>query len=116
MAVQPNTLIFETKERLAGVGRIANMAIDLDFTFRKDEEAEGTNRPPYRVFGLSPRGAQVEIGAIWSRVSKQTGNPYLALQLTDTGCPQAPTFQGNIGRKQGGSDDDLEQAIYPTRL
>lgn len=105
--------ILFTPDREEANGRIATMWLDLDFTALRDPDAAGTDRPLYRVYGKSPRGALIEIGAIWERLNRHR-EPYLAISISDTGIKDR-SFSGNIGRLPGGSHDDLRQGIMENR-
>ncbi|MFG1270747.1 DUF736 family protein [Xanthobacter sp. DSM 14520] len=112
---KPNTIEFDEKREHA-IGWIATAWCDFQFEAEMDREARNTNRPLYRVLGRSPKGTPIEIGAIWERKSRETGNLYLSIQIRDTGV-EGREFNGNIGRLPGShtSNDDQILAIIESR-
>lgn len=87
-------------------GNIASIAFDIDIV-GEPVSSENENAPRYRVFTQSPRGRQVEIGAIWERLNRD-GKPYFALSIT-TGHAR---FHANLGRYPG-QDDETLYAVIP---
>lgn len=114
---KPNTIEFD-EGRVRASGWIATAWCDFAFEAEKDPEprSSNTNRPLYRVFGRSPKGTPIEIGAIWERKSRETGNVYLSLHIRDTGV-EGREYNGNIGRLPGAntSSDDPVLAIIESR-
>ena|SRR5690554_4534090 len=86
-------------------GNIASIAFDIDIV-GESVDSDNENAPRYRLFTQSPRGRQVEIGAIWERLNRD-GKPYLALNIT-TGHAR---FHANLGRYPGQADEDLYAVI-----
>lgn len=110
-----NTIEFDDKREHAS-GWIATAWCDFPFEAHIDPDARNSNRPLYRVFGRSPKGTPIEIGAIWERKNRENGNTYLSLQIRDTGV-EGREYNGNIGRLPGShtSNDDLLLAIIESR-
>ena len=64
----------------AYTGYIASLTLDADINLLPNDRREKENHPNFIVYGKSPRGRDIEIGAAWAKTSK-TGNPYLSISV-----------------------------------
>ncbi|MBP8937206.1 DUF736 domain-containing protein [Shinella sumterensis] len=87
-------------------GNIASISYDLDI-IGKENRSTNPDAPVYRLYGKSPRGRQVEIGAIWQR-KNQSGGDYYSVSI-NTGHGR---LNANLGRYPGQDDEDL-MAVIP---
>lgn len=71
-------------------GNIASISYDLDIT-GKENRSTNPDAPVYRLFAKSPRGRQVEIGAIWQR-KNQSGGDYYSLSINTAMGGSMPTW------------------------
>ncbi|MEO0923859.1 MAG: DUF736 family protein [Pseudomonadota bacterium] len=90
-------------------GNIASITFDVDFRGTA-VVSDNEKAPKFRLTAKSPRGRDVEIGAIWEKTS-QEGKEYFSFKV-DTGS--GPLY-GNLGRYQGQDDDTLYAMIMSER-
>ncbi|AVX06002.1 hypothetical protein MXMO3_03499 (plasmid) [Maritalea myrionectae] len=106
MTNEPNIIRFETAqiEGTKGKGRLATLTFDENI-FAEPVTSDNEKAPTHQLFANSPRGARVQIGAIWKRKNKED-KPYFQVSI-----PQL-NFRANLG-KAAGQDEDEVQAIIP---
>jgi uncharacterized protein (DUF736 family) len=106
MTNEPNIIRFESAEIIGskGEGRLATLTFD-EVIFAEPVTSDNEKAPTHQLFANSPRGARVQIGAIWQR-ENQKGEPYLSITI-----PQLH-FRANLG-KAAGQDEQEVQAIIP---
>ena len=91
-------------ETAQGAGIISTIDRDIDITvvpFKSDNP----KAPTHRVFAKSPRGYDIDSGAIWKRTSETTGRDYLALSIPRLG------YNANLGKFAGQDDESLQAVI-----
>ncbi|GLR60433.1 DUF736 domain-containing protein [Rhizobium indigoferae] len=87
-------------------GNIASISYDLDIA-GKENRSTNPDAPVYRLYAKSPRGRQVEIGAVWQRKNQNGGDYYSVFISTGHG-----KLNANLGRYPG-QDDDALMAVIP---
>lgn len=92
-------------ETSKGAGSISTLTFDVDIDLVPNP-SDNEMAPTHRVFARSPRGRQIEVGGVWKKYSKETGDPYFTLSIREYG------FNANLG-KAAGQDDDQVQAVIP---
>lgn len=87
-------------------GNVATLAFDIDF---KGEPVRSDNpdAPKFRLFAKSPRGRDIEIGALWQNMNREDKR-YFSISL-ETGYGR---FHANLGRYPG-QDDETLYAVIP---
>lgn len=88
-----------------GVGSISTLTFDVDVTLEPNS-SDNEMAPTHRVFARSPRGKMIEVGGVWKKFSKETGDAYFTLSIREFG------FNANLG-KAAGQDDEQVQAVIP---
>lgn len=101
-----NFIQFESDdiENAKGKGLISTLDRDMDITV-VPFASEKPNAPTHRVYSKSPRGYDIEVGAIWKRKNKEDGGEYLNLSIKRLG------YQANLGRMAGQDDPALQAVI-----
>ncbi len=94
----------DTLETAKGQGRISTLTADIELTV-VPLLSSNPSAPSHRVFGKSPRGYELEVGAIW-KGENQDGGTKFTLQIKQL------KFNANLGRYAGQDDEGL-QAIIP---
>ncbi len=87
----------------SGTGMISTMDWDRRIVveaFKSDKP----KAPTHQVFGLSPAGHRINIGAIWEQ-ENQAGGKYLSIHL-----PRMNNYRGNLGQ-YADQDEISVQAI-----
>ena len=102
-----NIIKFENEnlETSKGKGSIStlNFVADVELV---PNPSKNEMAPTHRVFSRSPRGRQIEIGGVWKKFNKETGEPYFTLSIRQYG------FNANLGIAAG-QDDEQVQAVIP---
>ncbi|MCM2294809.1 DUF736 domain-containing protein [Allorhizobium sp. BGMRC 0089] len=88
------------------LGNIASMAYDIDFT-GVPYTSTNPKAPEFKLYAKSPRGKQVEIGAVWRKYSENTKRHYLTVTI-HTGHG---TLNANLGKYPEQDDEDLMSII-----
>lgn len=65
-------------------GFIADLGFDTEVSLRRNKDAKHDRSPDFIVYGKSPRGRQIRIGAAWEKVS-QAENNFLSLTINVMG-------------------------------
>lgn len=101
-----NIIRFKSEDILnsTGQGNIATLSMDADFTAKPNTSTKD-NSPTHDLFGLSPKGKEILIGAIWQNINKD-GNPYFSLSIP------VLNYRANLGQAAG-QDEPEVQAIIP---
>jgi len=102
-----NILNFDNEaiETSKATGTIATIDWDLDITLVPNEGSK-SNSPTHRIVAKSPRGHDIECGAVWKKQNKETGADYFSLNI------RGRNFNANLGQAAG-QDDPAVQAIIP---
>lgn len=102
-----NLIKFEADdiETSKGKGSISTLTFDADVELVPNN-SDNELAPTHRVYSRSPRGRQIEVGGVWKKFSKETGEPYFTLSIREFG------FNANLG-KAAGQDDEQVQAVIP---
>lgn len=102
-----NILSFSNKaiETSKASGTIATLDWDLDITLVPNQ-GNKSNSPSHRIFARSPRGHDIECGAVWKKQNKETGADYFSLTI------RSRSFNANLGQAAG-QDNPAVQAIIP---
>ena len=102
-----NIIKFENEnlETSKGKGSISTLNFDADVELVPNPSSNDM-APTHRVFSRSPRGRQIEIGGVWKKFNKETGEPYFTLSIREHG------FNANLGIAAG-QDDEQVQAVIP---
>ncbi len=66
-------------------GEISSLNADVPFTAVKNQRKEKDNQPDFVIYARSPRGKPIEIGAVWDKVGKESGDPYLLVNFKING-------------------------------
>ncbi|WP_420337163.1 DUF736 family protein [Roseibium sp.] len=102
-----NILHFENDELIGSKATGTIATLDWDLTIEAEPVTSGNDKAPtHRLYGRSPAGHRIDCGAIWQNVSKETGKPYLSLDIPSR------SFKANLGQAAG-QDDPAVQAIIP---
>jgi len=91
-----------TETKTGFIGHIADLAFDADIELVPNPRKSKDEHPEFVIYGKSPRGRRVEIGAAWSRVS-QNDNEYLSMSLS---------IMGNQVRVNALPDGDKEGQLF----
>lgn len=94
----------DTIEGSLGQGRISTLSHDIEIR-AVPFISENEKAPTHRLFGKSPAGFELEVGAIWQGRNNRGGTKY-TLFIKQIG------LNANLGR-YAGQDDDSLQAIIP---
>lgn len=87
-------------------GNIASLSYDIDFR-AIPVNSDNEKAPKYRLVAKTPRGRDLEIGAIWEKTS-QDNKQYYQVSV-NTGHTKV---YGNLGRYPGQDDDSLYAIIF----
>jgi len=106
MTKTANIIRFETAniEGSKGAGTIATLTADFDFT-AEPFQSDKPKAPTHQLFGKSPSGYPVQIGAIWKN-ENTNGGEYFSISI-----PQL-NYRANLGQAAG-QDEPEVQAIIP---
>ncbi|KIP98101.1 hypothetical protein RU07_22990 [Agrobacterium tumefaciens] len=94
----------DTLATAKGQGRISTLTADIEIHV-VPITSTNLRAPSHRVFGKSPAGYELEVGAIWIG-ENQDGGTKFTLQIKQL------KFNANLGR-YAGQDDESLQAIIP---
>ena len=67
-------------------GQIQTLTIDLKFRLARIGGVQSENAPSHRVFAFGSHGAEVQIGAAWTKVAKtvaHAGEEFLTITIDD---------------------------------
>jgi len=95
--------INETYVRVRGQWRHLYRAVDK---CGNPVTSDNDKAPTHRLDGRSPAGHRIDCGAIWKNISRETGKPYLSLDIPSR------NFKANLGQAAG-QDDPAVKAIIP---
>ena len=79
------------------IGALHTLSLDANFALVANNGKTKDNHPDFKIMAASPSGYPVEIGAVWERVGRESGNEYLSLQFN---------INGQLIRANGFEDDD----------
>jgi uncharacterized protein (DUF736 family) len=66
--------------------------------------------PDFRLYGRSPHGKAVDIGAGWTKTGRETGETYVSLKID---APELPTvYYATLGQAADQDDPDCNSIIW----
>jgi uncharacterized protein (DUF736 family) len=89
---QLRMLTFETALRMVPIARASDKA------------------PDFRLYGRSPTGKAVDVGAAWTKTPRDGGETYVSLKIDVPELPQV--YYATLGRAADQDDDDLMSIIW----
>jgi uncharacterized protein (DUF736 family) len=73
-------------------------------------ERRSDKAPDYRLYGRTPHGKAVDVGAAWTKGSRDTGETYISLKID---IPELPTvYYATLGRAADQDDPDCMAIIW----
>jgi uncharacterized protein (DUF736 family) len=66
--------------------------------------------PSYRLYGRSPNGKAVDVGAAWIKTPRDGGETYISLKIDVPELPQV--YYATLGRAADQDDPDLMSIIW----
>lgn len=102
-----NLIKFENDEIATskGEGSISTLKFDVKFKLAP-LTSSNPQAPTHRVMAFSPAGSLIEVGGVWKKFNKETGDEYFTINIRDYG------FNANLGIAAG-QDDESVQAVIP---
>jgi uncharacterized protein (DUF736 family) len=66
--------------------------------------------PDFRLYGRSPQGRAVDVGAAWTKTNRETGEDYISLKID---IPELATvYYATLGRAADQDDPDCMAIIW----
>jgi uncharacterized protein (DUF736 family) len=66
--------------------------------------------PDFRLYGRSPNGKAVDVGAAWTKTGRETGETYVSLKIDIPELPQV--YYATLGRAAEQDDPDCMAIIW----